>query len=489
MGNKRIKIKEIFPQKLEPGSPLYILGSGFGNDVELVVIGNRKIRSSDKLIDIWSDERIELNLPLNISNGAYDLLVFNKSEYAKSSQQVIVENSIPISLPLESIYKNSHAIVIGISDYKEETPLSNAYNDAKRMESILKEYYKFDKVYCFYNAQATHGNLRELFVDFIQDSNKISYDDRVVIYYSGHGKLRRRINRIGEEIKEGYLIPYDAKKDRYSSYLDMQEVIRNCKGCNAKHVLVILDCCYSGFAAVKGDPHTVVEDPTDLYLKNITDKKAFQILAASQDDQVAHDSGPNPQHSLFSGILIDVLMREARKNQNHVLTARKVADMVENTFIDQRIIEQKPVYTHLSGSEFGDFVFNNFYTAFSFSPEQLMDTPYYDDKEEEIDFGLFDITCASSFDNNDSYVTYEKNSVLIVFSREQKLLYNLNEEMMEKLISFVTVLSTIRRIEGQETSDKLCDLEITYPMGEGKAHLIKMNYTGYADYTGLVNIL
>jgi tetratricopeptide (TPR) repeat protein len=43
---------------------------------------------------------------------------------------------------LKKYYRTSHAIIIGVSKYKEETSLPNAYNDAWSMMNILKVWFK-----------------------------------------------------------------------------------------------------------------------------------------------------------------------------------------------------------------------------------------------------------------------------------------------------------------------------------------------------------
>jgi hypothetical protein len=45
------------------------------------------------------------------------------------------------------------------------------------------------------------------------------------------------------------------------------------------------------------------------------------------------------------------------------------------------------------------------------------------------------------------------------------------------------------KLEGKDVSDKLDDLEISFPVGMGKTHIINMNYLGYADdNTGLITV-
>ena len=51
-------------------------------------------------------------------------------------------------------------------------------------------------------------------------------------------------------MERGYLIPHDAKPNHSPGYVDMSEVQDACYWINAKHILIVLDCCFSGIAAV-----------------------------------------------------------------------------------------------------------------------------------------------------------------------------------------------------------------------------------------------
>jgi hypothetical protein len=67
--------------------------------------------------------------------------------------------------------------------------------------------------------------------------------------------------------------------------------------------------------------------------------------------------------------------------------------------------------------------------------------------------------------------------------------FRLVESLIERVISHETIHVVIKKLENQETSDELDDFELLYPIGAGKAHLIKMNFLGYAnDNTGLIVI-
>jgi uncharacterized caspase-like protein len=92
---------------------------------------------------------------------------------------------------LKKYYGNSYCIIIGISKYKQENDLPNAKNDANAIVRVLEEQYGFaNLIPPLFNENATEGKIREVFVDIIRDKDKVGPRDRLLIYYSGHGKLR-----------------------------------------------------------------------------------------------------------------------------------------------------------------------------------------------------------------------------------------------------------------------------------------------------------
>ena len=190
---------------------------------------------------------------------------------------------------LKEYYGNSHAIIIGISNYKQESSLVNAYNDAIAIEKVLKEKYGFNILTSLYNENATVENITHIFTDILQDKNIIGSKDRILIYYAGHGKLRTILNRQGQEIKQGFIVPHDSNKEKYNLNVPMETVVDGCQNCPAKHVLLILDCCYSGLGTIRE-----LQKPkkaSQFYLKEIASRSATQVLAAGQEDQAVSDSG------------------------------------------------------------------------------------------------------------------------------------------------------------------------------------------------------
>jgi hypothetical protein len=267
-----------------------------------------------------------------------------------------------------SFYRKSHAIIIGITKYLNEDSLPNAANDARSVRNTLNMKYSFDNISLLLDHDATYSGIRSLLIDVLSDEETIKPEDRVVLYYSGHGKLKNSIGYSGEEVTKGYIIPYDSEKGKYSSYLEMETFVQSCQSCPAKHVFLILDCCYSGYAALRGQPPKPLE-VTNNYIKDISERRALQILAAGQQDQPVSDSGLRPGHSAFTGSLLDFLESDRDPDNDGILTASEIGQFMEKTVMKHANTSQRPIYTHLAGSGYGDLIFKVYknYTNPTFS--------------------------------------------------------------------------------------------------------------------------
>ncbi|MEO9320328.1 MAG: tetratricopeptide repeat protein [Nitrososphaera sp.] len=265
-------------------------------------------------------------------------------------------------ISVKELYTRSYAIVIGISSYKDERlKLKNPVNDAKEVARVLKEKHGFDEVQLILDSEATRENLASIFDDKIR-SKEVTRDDRLLVYYSGHGDIRASADQQENTYSESFLIPFDAKYGTYSSYLNLDIITRNCRLCSAKHVLLILDSCYSGTALIDRRSPPRPDIVNDEYLKSITNKRSIQAVAATDKSQLALDSGVglgqlSSSHGAFTGCLLEILDSDFDPDNDGILTASELGQyLVKN--VPRNDIPQNPLYGYLPGSEIGDFIFN-----------------------------------------------------------------------------------------------------------------------------------
>lgn len=134
-----------------------------------------------------------------------------------------------------------HAILIAEKDYADSTipDLRTPIRDAGLLRKILINQYTFDST----NVDTLYNRSREEILETIIAKCKALTDkDNLLIFYAGHGDTTQ--DKIGNV--DGYLVPSSARKGKTSYYITSEEIKKALLKSNAKHVLVVLDACYSG---------------------------------------------------------------------------------------------------------------------------------------------------------------------------------------------------------------------------------------------------
>ncbi len=196
--------------------------------------------------------------------------------------------------------------VIGIDDYRHWQHLDNAVSDAVGFQNALVEKAGFAvPIEPLLNEDATKSAIME----FIQDKlhGELLADDQLVLFFAGHGQTRE--TNLGDIKREsGYLVPVDAPAagagERWSAYIPIDEFLRAVDELPARHILVVLDACHSGFAL--GDAVDKMRG-VDEYRDVLASKISRRAITSARKDQLASDSGPLPNHSLFTGSFVDGL--------------------------------------------------------------------------------------------------------------------------------------------------------------------------------------
>lgn len=241
-------------------------------------------------------------------------------------------------------YGVSRALVIGIDKYKTASPLSYAVSDAVAIRDILVSDLGFpeSEVTLLTDDAATKEAILKAFLRFANDD--IGLDDRLIVFFAGHGHTRT-----GSRGEVGYLVPHDADMADFSTFIRWDELTRNADLIRAKHVLFIMDACYGGLALVR-----TIGAGTTRFLKDMMLRTSRQVLTAGKGDEVVSDSGgPIPNHSVFTGHLIEALQGKAATSDG-VLTASSVMSYVYAKVANDKHSNQTPHHGHVDGD--GDMV-------------------------------------------------------------------------------------------------------------------------------------
>lgn len=247
------------------------------------------------------------------------------------------------------LYRESWAAVVGIDDYQSWPKLRYATHDAQGIRDVLIQKYKFkpENVFVLLDKDATREKIMSLLGDKLANPEMVKRDDRVFVFFAGHGATRKLPS--GRDL--GYIIPVDAGLTNYqgdaismTNFQDIAEAIP------AKHLLFVMDSCYSGLALTRGAPSSVSQN----YLQEIARREARQMFTAGGADQQVADNGPNG-HSVFTWTLLQALDGRADLNNDGVITASELSAYVSPAV--SALSQQTPAFGNIAGSEGGDFVF------------------------------------------------------------------------------------------------------------------------------------
>lgn len=246
---------------------------------------------------------------------------------------------------LKTHYANSYALVIGINSYAHVSPLSYAVNDATAVRDLLVNELGFPtgNVTCLLDKHATRDAVFKAYCRFIRQD--VELDDRILVFFAGHGHTLT-----GNRGEVGFLVPYDAVPDDYSTFVRWDDLTKNSELIRAKHLMFIMDACYGGLALTRS-----TLPGSARFLKDMLLRHARQVLTAGKADETVSDAGgPLAGHSVFTGHLLEGLRGKAASDGG-VITANGLMSYVYQHVSSDRDSSQTPHYGHLDGD--GDFVF------------------------------------------------------------------------------------------------------------------------------------
>jgi hypothetical protein len=238
-------------------------------------------------------------------------------------------------------YRKSWAVLIGINEYQQWPKLQYAVNDARAIEKLLRGL-KFDEVITVLDGEATQHHILRVLGDELYA--KTQDDDRVFIFFAGHGQTQD----IPNGGKVGYIIPVDGDlKNYYSTAISMRQLQDLADRIRAKHMFYAMDACFSGLLLrMRGE--ALNNPPLDL-----TTALTRQVLTAgSEGEQVAESGG----HGLFTKSLLGGLTGAADLNKDGYITASELYQYISPQILEESRNSQNPVFGRLGFGQ-GEFMF------------------------------------------------------------------------------------------------------------------------------------
>ena len=275
------------------------------------------------------DDLGAVNLTLQGTNDAISGWIQERKE---SEEQPTEEKEIT-TYPSTSTDEKYYALIIGNNNYEHLEKLDAAENDAKVLANILQDKYGFEV------ELLLNGDYDSTVNSLFAMTNKLKQNDNLLIYYAGHGELDKAENR-------GYWLPVDANYDLRSKWISNTRIVDRIKATKAKHVLLMVDSCFSG-SLTRG---TTVLSGTKELGKLVT-KKTRIIITSGGNEPVA-DSGGEDNHSVFAYGFIKTLMeiRQATVSNSIFPKIREYVLNNANQTPEMSILTQ-------AGHDGGDFIF------------------------------------------------------------------------------------------------------------------------------------
>ncbi len=261
-----------------------------------------------------------------------------------------VNNSHPKSAKtdgegIETTASRSWATVIGVDDYTKWPKLKYAANDAQAIANTLIQSFGFPSshVILLKNREATRDKILSVFNDLA--NGRIQKNDRLFVFFAGHGATRQL--SLGRDV--GYIIPVDSDPAHFADdAISMTKIQNIAKSFEAKHVLLVMDACYSALGLMPKQTQTSPRLATNI------NRMSRQMLTSGGPDQPVTDRGPNG-HSVFTWALLKALSGHADFNDDGLITGTELGAYVASAV--STVSAQTPAFGPLLGSPGGEFVF------------------------------------------------------------------------------------------------------------------------------------
>jgi uncharacterized caspase-like protein len=238
-------------------------------------------------------------------------------------------------------YAKSWAVLIGINEYQHWPKLKYAVNDAQAVESLVRKL-GFDEVIMVLDRDATQQRILRVLGDELYA--KTQDDDRVFIFFAGHGQTQD----LPSGGKDGYIIPVDGDLNNYySTAISMQQLQRLADRIRAKHMFYAMDACFSGLLLqLRGE---ALNDPP----LEFTTVPARQVLTAGAEGEKVVETGG---HGLFTKLLLSGLAGAADLNRDGHITASELYQYITPQVLEESRNSQNPTFGRLGYGQ-GEFVF------------------------------------------------------------------------------------------------------------------------------------
>jgi len=233
------------------------------------------------------------------------------------------------------LYKNYHALVVGVSDYEKWPDLPNAVKDAQEVAETLKRLGFEVELVTNPNYQQLRKVLNELTYKYGREQNRA-----LLFYYAGHGETET----MADGTKLGYIIPGDCPLLRedpqgfVNRSISMKDIEAYSLRIRSKHLLMLFDSCFSGslFSMVRAVPEDISEKSSQPVRQYIT--------AGTEEEQVS-------DKSMFKRSLLVGLQGDADLTGDGYITGSELGMYLSSKVVKYTKGKQHPQYGKINNPE------------------------------------------------------------------------------------------------------------------------------------------
>ena len=257
---------------------------------------------------VWAQAPASTPPPPAADSNQRDLVI------AKDKTSDQGATAAPVRIP------RSYALVVGISHYKNlpakaqlQYPDRDAADIYTTLISASAGQFPAENVHKLINEQATLANLNHELEDWLPKVT--GPDDRVVIYFAGHGFI---------SAGKAYIAPYDIDPSNIAATAFPMEELGKLIGSriHGKWKVLLTDACHSGAITPEDDTAQVNKSLLDL------NTSIFSLTASRDREQSFESSQWGGGHGIFTYYVIRGLEGEADTSGDGIVTADELAEYV-----------------------------------------------------------------------------------------------------------------------------------------------------------------
>jgi len=273
-----------------------------GNALDYILINQQKIPQLEP-------KQYAFKVPLKPGLNEIQIAAFKGFRSVADTLLVYSNHSPGLRYGLGEKVKH-YALFIGIDRYDDPAlpDLNNPVFDARSVAEVLARKYGFAVDTLFNPTKKQILTTLQGYALRFQDQEYLERNDHLLIFFSGHGAW-------DGSFRQGHWVAADSKAndpvyESYISYADLQNKIDNLK---IKHVLVVVDACYSGTFDLELAAHSEkcaepVSFGSKISSEFVQEKLRFQtrrLLASGRDVPVS--DGTAAEHSPFARRFLEAL--------------------------------------------------------------------------------------------------------------------------------------------------------------------------------------